>query len=37
LNKFKVNERPTYHPFAEKLSPFEEWKHTMITVMETIF
>ena len=41
LNKIKGNndnqKGQTYHPFADKLSPFEEWKHTMTTVMETFF
>jgi hypothetical protein len=36
LNKIQKVNSPDYHPFADKLSPFEEWKHTLLTVMETV-
>lgn len=35
LNKIQMVSSPDYHPFADKMSPFEEWKHTLLTVMET--
>jgi hypothetical protein len=32
----KPEEKKPFHPFVDKLSPYEEWKHTLITVMETV-
>jgi hypothetical protein len=35
LNKNNGQKPPDYHPFAEKSSPYEEWKQTLMLAIET--
>jgi hypothetical protein len=33
----KIEHKKFFHPFAEKQSPFEEWKAAIFLALETIF